>query len=90
MYMFMMRNRFRIMVIRYRFRRLVWKLRLKFAIAVFKLKRWRAFRRVTPIVYKTRGKRPGSIIVMHCKHRKYDFTVYRVTNWFGTLRKVYP
>ena len=90
MYMFMMRQRYRMMVVRYRFRRLVWKLRLKFAITVFKLKRWRAFRRGIPIVYETRGKRPGSIVVMHCKHRKYDFTVYRVTNWFGTLRKVYP
>ena len=82
--------------LRLRVRLFRWHLRLKFAITVFKLKRWRAFRqsakapRGIPIVYKTRGRRPGSIIVMHCKHRKYDFTVYRVINGFGTLRKVYP
>lgn len=73
-----------------RVRVMKWRLRLKFAIAVFKVKRWRAFRRGTPIVYKTRGRRPGSIVVMHNKHRQYDYTIYRVINWSGQLRKVYP
>ncbi len=70
----------------------IWRLQLrwKIAVGVFKLKRWDAARKNKPIRYVTRWRKPGSLVVMHNRHRDIEYTVYRVMNWAGTLRRVYP